>query len=104
MARTKHDADTTLLCAVRFWSVAPGVSTLRAGVRTVVRRQGFSSAEIDAAERRLIAAGLYERTGKTVKLTPAAASRSCKRVSLVPWTNDGHPGARLARASRRRRR
>jgi hypothetical protein len=99
--RVKHDAKTTLLCAVRFWSVTPGVPTLRSGARHVALKQGYSAAQLNKAERELIREGLLER-GKsggrgaaTLRVTPAARKRSCVRVRLAPWTNDGYVGADL---------
>jgi hypothetical protein len=94
----------TLLCAIRFWGVSPGVPTLRRGVRHVVRKQGVSPAEIDRAERALVRGGLIQlsgkRSGRAVALTPKGmrvASRACPNVHLPPWRPYPHhlpPGAR----------
>lgn len=103
--RVRQSAEKTLLCATRLWGVAPTIATLRAGVRHVVRKQGFSLAQIDAAERKLVAKGLLvvggSGTGKSVRLTDKAAKVSCATTKLSPWTNKGYPGASLA--GRRRR-
>lgn len=87
-------AATTLLCATRFWALrsSPTTATLRSGVRHVVRKQGFSPAEIDRAERTLIKRGLLRRggarSGSSLALTERGfkiTSRACPRVSLAPW-------------------
>jgi hypothetical protein len=95
-----------LLCAIKFWSIDAGkTSTLRAGVRHVVRKQGFSPVAIDRAERELVREGKIQvggkRTGKTLKLLDDV---SCSTVKLSPWTDDGHPGASLTGHKRKRRR
>lgn len=108
--RRKADAKTTLLCATRFWSLGwrehdNKTPTLSAGVRTVVRRQGFTPKQIDQAERALVREGKLEvgRSGaKSLRLTDKGNKVSCKHVKLAPWTDDQYPGAALT--SRRRRR
>jgi hypothetical protein len=97
---------TTLLCAVKFWSIDDGKTpTLRAGVRHVVRKQGFSPAAIDRAERELVREGKLAvggaRGGKTLKLLDDV---NCSTVKLAPWTDDGYPGASLSGSRSRRKR
>ncbi len=105
--RRRSSVKHTLLCATRFWSIDDGTTpTLSSGVRSVVRRQGFSTAEINKAERELVKSGRIEvagrGTGKTIKLTSAGSRVRCSMVSLAPWTNAGYPGAALAGRRRRR--
>lgn len=106
MARQAAPVRTTLLCAVKFWSVdkTGKTPTLRRGVRHVVRKQGFSPAAIDRAERELVREGKLAvggaRSGKTLKLLDDV---SCSTVKLSPWTDDGYPGASLDGRKRRRK-
>jgi hypothetical protein len=87
------NARTTLLCAVRFWGVEPGVATLRRGARHVARKQGVTPRELDKAERSLVKGGLVSRprageialTGKGVTVS----SRACRNVELPPWDAPG---------------
>lgn len=112
--RRKADVKKTLLCATRFWSFGwrehdNSTPTLRHGVRGVVRRQGFTPAQIDRAERELVREGKLEvggrYSGKTLRLTDKGNQVSCTNVKLTPWTDDPYPGAALtARRSKRRRR
>jgi len=107
MARRAAPVRTTLLCAVKFWSIDGGnTPTLRSGVRHVVRKQGFAPATIDRAERELVregklAIGGGKRSGKTLKLLDDV---NCSNVKLAPWTDDGYPGASLSGRSGKRRR
>lgn len=110
MSRRKADVKTTLLCATRFWSLGwrkhdNSTPTLSAGVRSVVRRQGFTPKEIDKAERELVREGKLEvnRSGaKSLRLTDKGNQVRCANVKLAPWTDDPYPGRALT--SRRRRR
>lgn len=111
MARRKANVKTTLLCATRFWSLGwrdrdNSTPTGSSGVRHVVRKQGFTTDEINRAERELIREGKLEvggkKHGKTLRLTDAGNRVSCTNVKLAPWTDDPYPGAALT--SRRRRR
>lgn len=112
--RRKADVKKTLLCATRFWSLGwrehdNSTPTLSSGVRHVVRRQGFTSKEIDRAERALVREGKLEvsRSGaKSLRLTDKGNRVSCANVKLSPWTDDPYPGAALtaSRSKRRRRR
>lgn len=111
--RRKHDVKRTLLCATRFWSLGwrerdNRTATLRSGVRHVVRKQGFSTAAINKAERELVREGKLEVRGKgvgaTIRLTDAGNRVSCSTVRLSPWTDPQHPGSQLSRARRRRKR
>jgi len=112
MARRKADVKRTLLCATRFWSLGwkardNSTPTLRAGVRHVVRKQGFTPAEIDKAERELVREGKLEvagvRSGKTLRLTDKGNRADCKLVKLAPWTDPQYPGAALTGPRRPRR-
>jgi hypothetical protein len=109
-ARQRKDVKTTLLCAVKFWSIDKSgkTPTLRAGVRHVVRKQGFTPAAIDRAERELIREGKIQvlrnfgvtrRGSKSIKLLDDV---DCSTVKLAPWTDDGYPGAALTARRRRR--
>jgi DNA-binding MarR family transcriptional regulator len=99
-----QSAKATLLCAIRFWGVTPGVPTLRRGVRHVARKQGLTPADMDRAERQLIRAGLVQRSGKrmgaAIVLTPKGmrvSARACPYVHLPPWRPYPHhmaPGAK----------
>lgn len=92
-----RSAETVLLCATRFWGIGKATGsyttpTLRAGVRSVVRKQGLSPAEIDRAERALVKRGYLrkggKRSGASLALTEKGAkvsARVCKRVELPPW-------------------
>jgi len=102
--RRKSSIKQTLLCATRFWSFGwrernNSTATLRQGVRHVVRKQGFSSAEIVKAERELIRDGKLEAKGSgggaTLRLTNKGNKVSCGRVKLAPWTDSQYPGASL---------
>ena len=104
MARHAAPVRTTLLCAIKFWSIDRGkTATLRSGVRHVVRKQGFSPAAIDRAERELAREGKLQvggkRSGKTLKLLDDV---NCSTVKLSPWTDDGYPGASLDGRKRRK--
>lgn len=112
MARRKADVKRTLLCATRFWSLGwkardNSTPTLRAGVRHVVRKQGFTPAEIDKAERELVREGKLEvagvRSGKTLRLTDKGNRADCKLVKLAPWTDSQYPGAALTGPRKPRR-
>lgn len=111
--RRKASAKTTLLCATRFWSQgwrerSNATPTLSSGVRHVVRKQGFTPKQIDAAERALVREGKLEvgRGGaKSLRLTDKGNRVSCTSVKLSPWTDDPYPGKDLtARRAKRRRR
>lgn len=123
--RTKHDAKKTLLCATRFWSIDHSMTgkwqetnkgttpSFRHAIRHVVRKQGFSSSEIEKAEQQLVKDGLLIRGGggsarpyarPTLALTPKAASVSCARVKLAPWTDAAYTGSTLTGARRKPRR
>jgi len=112
--RRKASAKTTLLCATRFWSTGwrernNATPTLSSGVRHVVRKQGFTPKQINAAERALVREGKLEvggqRYGKTLRLTDKGNRVSCTSVKLSPWTDDPYPGKDLtARRTKRRRR
>ena len=97
--RERRDAKKTLLCAVKFWSIKPGVPTLRRGARSVALKQGYTAGELDRAERALIKGGYLrdggQKSAKTLVVTPKGRAISCKTTKLAPWTNDGHPGAAL---------
>ncbi len=104
MARRPAPVRTTLLCAIKFWSIDKGKTpTLRAGVRDVVRKQGFSPAAINRAERELAREGKLavggKRSGKTLRLLDDV---DCSTVKLSPWTDDGHPGASLSGRRRKK--
>lgn len=104
--RRKASIEKTLLCATRFWGFGPmgphqdRIPTLRAGVRHVVRKQGFTSAEIARAERKLVREGKLvakgKGTGASLVLTDKGDRVSCRSVRLSPWTDAPYPGARLA--------
>lgn len=115
--RTKKSAARTLLCATKFWShcydggggdiLAPlfnkpegCVSTLRRGVRSVVRRQGFTPKQIDAAERFLVKNGFLERrnnrSASSLRVTQKGRRVSCSTTNLAPWTDSQYPGSRLS--------
>lgn len=110
MARERVGVDRTILCATRFWSIdstirggyakGPTTPTLLRGVRSVVRKQGFSGPEVTAALRRLERGGFVklggQRSGKTIALTAKGGKVGCSTVSLAPWTDDGYPGASLS--------
>lgn len=118
--RVKASVKKTLLCATRFWGIEHSLTgkwkqegkstlpTLRSGVRHVVRKQGFSSAEIEKAERQLVSEGLLVRGGQnqgaSLALTAKASKVSCSTMKLAPWTDDPYPGSTLdgRRPSRRR--
>jgi hypothetical protein len=105
MARRGAPVRATLLCAIKFWSIDDGkTATLRSGVRSVVRKQGFTPAAIDRAERELAREGKIQvggtRSGKTLKLLDDV---NCSTVKLAPWTDDGYPGASLSGRRRKRR-
>lgn len=81
--------------------------TLSSGVRHVVRRQGFTPAEIDRAERELVREGKLEvdrRGAKSLRLTDKGNTVSCANVKLSPWTDDPYPGSALTSRRRQRRR
>ena len=107
MARQAAPVRKTLLCAIKFWSIDKSgkTPTLRSGVRHVVRKQGFSPAAIDRAERELVREGKIavggKRSGKTLQLLDDV---SCSTVKLSPWTDEGYPGAALSGRRRKRRR
>ena len=112
-ARQRKNAKTTLLCATRFWSLGwrerdNSTPTLSSGVRHVVRKQGFTPKQIDAAERALVREGRLEvgRSGaKSLRLTDKGNRVNCTSVKLSPWTDDPYPGKDLtARRTKRRRR
>lgn len=107
MARKAAPVRTTLLCAIKFWSIdkAGKTPTLRQGVRHVVRKQGFTTAAIYRAERELIREGKIAVSGtyknsKTIRLLDDV---NCSGVKLAPWTDDGYPGASLSGRKRRRK-
>jgi hypothetical protein len=111
MSRQKADVKTTLLCATRLWSLGwrekdNSTPTLSRGVRYVMRRQGFSPAEISRAERELVREGKLEisgrKSGKALRLTDKGNAVSCARVALAPWTDDEYTGTQLGRGKRRR--
>lgn len=110
--RRKADVKKTLLCATRFWSIGwrehdNRTATSSSGVRHVVRKQGFTTGEINRAERELIREGKLEvsgkKHGKTLRLTDAGNRVSCSSVRLAPWTDDQYPGAALTSRRRKRR-
>lgn len=121
MSERKHvGAERTILCAVRFWGggrydASSGQTvwskgamphgTLLKGVKHVVREQGFATATINKALRKLERIGAVEIAGrahaKTVRLTEKGGRVSCSTVKLAPWTNDEYPGSRLAGMRRR---
>ncbi len=110
MARKAAPVRKTLLCAIKFWSIDGGKTpTLRAGVRHVVRKQGFSIAAIDQAERELIREGKIQRgfnlgeKRRGTKSLRLLDTVDCSTVKLAPWTDDGYPGASLDGRKRRRR-
>jgi hypothetical protein len=105
-ARKPAPVRTTLLCAIKLWSIDKGKTpTLRSGVRHVVRKQGFAPAAINRAERELVREGKIaiggQRSGKTLRLLDDV---SCSSVKLAPWTDDGYPGAQLDGRRKRRKR
>jgi hypothetical protein len=110
MARQRKNVKTTLLCATRFWSMGwrdrdNSTPTLSTGVRSVVRRQGFTPDEINRAERELVQEGklaVHRRGTKSLQLTDKGNRVDCSNVRLSPWTDDPYPGAALT--SRRRQR
>lgn len=107
--RRRANAETTLLCAIKFWSGYGSPSSpfykneklaaaYRSAVRSVARKQGFTPAEVTTAERKLVKAGLVEKIPgmhPQLKLTPKGRKRSCATVKLAPWTDPQHPGSRL---------
>jgi hypothetical protein len=102
--RRRAGVKKTLLCATRFWSLGwrkkdNSIGTLSDGVRHVVRKQGFTTVEINKAERELVREGKIETkgkgTGKTVRLTDRGNKVSCGSVELAPWTDSDHPGSAL---------
>lgn len=103
MAREKVGIERTVLCATRFWSMTRSrgatTPTLLKGVRSVVRKQGFSGPEVSKALTKLERAGFIKTGGahsaKTIALTPKGGKVGCATVKLAPWTNDGYPGSRL---------
>lgn len=114
--RRRAPLKKTVLCAVKFWSGtgSPGhplykkrTATLRSGVRHVARKQGYSTSEIERAERELERDGLIIRRGKgtgaTLKTTPKGSRQSCKSVKLAPWTDEQYPGSQLEGTRRKRR-
>jgi|WetSurMetagenome_2_1015567.scaffolds.fasta_scaffold877543_2 hypothetical protein len=102
MTRRGAPVRTTLLCAIKFWSIDGGkTATLRSGVRHVVRKQGFTSAAIDRAERELAREGKLVRSGATLKLLDDV---NCSTVRLAPWTDAGYPGASLSGRRKKRKR
>jgi len=110
--RRKAGVKKTLLCATRFWSTGwrendNRLGTLRAGVRKVVRTQGYTPKQIDKAERDLVREGKLEvsgrSSGKELRLTNKGNRVGCATVKLAPWTAPQHPGSML-KGSRRRRR
>lgn len=120
MTERKHvGVERTILCAVRFWgggrydaSSGPGWNktvwsrgamphgTLLKGVKHVVRKQGFATATIDKALRKLEKIGAVEiggrAHGKSIRLTEKGGRVGCSTVKLAPWTNAEYPGSRLA--------
>lgn len=113
-ARHKVGVERTLLCAVRLWSIDGMIGGRNVGttptharaVRQVVRKQGYTSAQIATAERRLIRGGFVKMGGghhKTIALTPKGGRVGCATVKLAPWTNEGYPGATLRGLKKRRR-
>ena len=110
--RRKADVKKTLLCATRFWSTGwrerdNRIATHSSGVRHVVRRQGFTTKQIERAERDLVREGKLEKTGpgygRTLRLTDKGNKVSCSTVRLSPWTDQPYPGAALTSSSRRSR-
>jgi hypothetical protein len=111
--RRKAGVKKTLLCATRFWSIDwrtkdNRIATLRAGVRKVVRTQGYTSKQIDKAERDLVREGKLEiggrGTGKTLRLTDKGNRVGCRTVKLSPWTDSPRAANTLLEGPRRRRR
>jgi hypothetical protein len=89
-----RDPETILLCSLRFWSGAgrgkpSTTSTLRAGVRTVARKQGISPRDLDKAERQLVKGGLAAKPRKgEIALTDKGRTVSnshCRNIELAPW-------------------
>jgi len=109
VSRAKANLARTYLCAVKLWRTAASIPTLASGVRHVVRKQGFSSKDIYAQERKLQRHDIIkmsEGANKTVRLTRwgnLAVSGKCQNVRLSPWTDPGYPGAELAASPRERR-
>jgi len=96
--------ERTILCATRFWSFdapsrGPTLPTLSRGVRSVVRKQGYSGPEVEKAMRRLEREGFISRGGRggarTVALTAKGGRVGCAGVSLSPWTDPQYSGSRL---------
>jgi hypothetical protein len=122
VARRRQDVTKTYLCAVKFWSGAydrgsggyhsskpqpdgGGLTPLRAGVRHVVRKQGFSPAEMNRAERALLREGKIEQPHRNaVRITAAGRRVSCRTTKLTPWTDKGYPANTQFAGSRRRKR
>lgn len=102
----KHRApEVILLCSLRFWARGT-VPTVRAGVRTVARKQATPRA-LDKAERQLVKAGLISRPRKgAIAMTDKGYKLSegmCKGVSLEPWDwKASYRGSQLSGARRRR--
>lgn len=105
--RRRADVKTTILCATKFWAYAPRMGTMRRHVRTVVRKQGFTTSEIVRAERELVREGKLSPASsgslRLISLTDKGQATKCGSVKLAPWTNDEYPGASLAGRRRRRR-
>jgi len=110
MAKRKQaSAERTLLCAVKFWSgygspTSPFYKKLASATRRTVRAVargagGFSKQEIDQAETDLIYNGYLKVAGlpgrRALELTGKGKRRSCKTVSLSPYTDPQYPGSRL---------
>lgn len=127
MAAREHvGVERTILCATRFWGggrynpSGPGWNktswskgamphgTLLQGVKHVVRKQGFTTAAINKALRKLEKIGAVEvggrAHGKTIRLTEKGGKVGCSTVKLAPWTNDEYPGSRLQGVRRKKRR
>lgn len=132
MARERVGLERTILCATRFWGGGeydPGgrgwnktkwskgatTPTLAKGVKHVVRKQGFATASIDKAIRKLAKGGFLDigpghqgygtktKSIRTLALTAKGGRVGCATVKLAPWTDDEYPGSRLAGVRARRR-
>jgi hypothetical protein len=124
MARERVGLERTILCATRFWGGgeydASGSGwnktkwkrgatppTLAKGVKNVVRKQGFATASIDKAIKKLAKGGFLDigpghqgygaktKSISTLALTAKGGKVGCGTVKLAPWTNDEYPGSRL---------
>lgn len=132
MARERVGLERTILCATRFWgggeydASGPGwnktkwkrgatTPTLAQGVKHVVRKQGYRTAVIDKAIRKLAKGGFLvigpghqgygakTKSIRTLALTEKGGKVGCATVKLAPWTDDRYPGSRLEGVRRPKR-